>query len=95
VDSRRFGPVPAALVEGRLLARYWRPRRPAKARSLPSARSLPLARTPQDLVLSITSGLVQQCRQIGTTDRRQLTDLMVSMPAQHMGGEIWRRPLLA
>jgi nickel-type superoxide dismutase maturation protease len=24
-DSRRFGPVPAALIEGRLLARYWRP----------------------------------------------------------------------
>jgi nickel-type superoxide dismutase maturation protease len=26
VDSRRFGPVPAALIEGRVLARYWRPR---------------------------------------------------------------------
>jgi nickel-type superoxide dismutase maturation protease len=26
VDSRRFGPVPAALVEGRVLVRYWRPR---------------------------------------------------------------------
>jgi nickel-type superoxide dismutase maturation protease len=26
VDSRRFGPVPAALVEGRVLFRYWRPR---------------------------------------------------------------------
>ena len=26
VDSRRFGPVPAALVEGRVLARYWRRR---------------------------------------------------------------------
>ena len=26
VDSRRFGAVPAALVEGRVLARYWRPR---------------------------------------------------------------------
>src|SRR6202034_2300395 len=25
VDSRRFGPVPAALVEGRVLLRYWRP----------------------------------------------------------------------
>jgi|HubBroStandDraft_6_1064221.scaffolds.fasta_scaffold101717_2 nickel-type superoxide dismutase maturation protease len=35
VDSRRFGPVPASLVEGRLLARYWRPRRPVTARSLP------------------------------------------------------------
>jgi hypothetical protein len=26
VDSRRFGPVPADLIEGRVLARYWRPR---------------------------------------------------------------------
>ncbi len=26
VDSRRFGPVPASLIEGRVLARYW-PRR--------------------------------------------------------------------
>ncbi len=26
VDSRRFGAVPAALIEGRVLARYWRPR---------------------------------------------------------------------
>ena len=26
VDSRRFGPVPAALVEGRVLVRYRRPR---------------------------------------------------------------------
>jgi nickel-type superoxide dismutase maturation protease len=25
-DSRRFGPVPVPLIEGRLLARYWRPR---------------------------------------------------------------------
>ncbi len=25
VDSRRFGPVPDALIEGRVLARYWRP----------------------------------------------------------------------
>ena len=27
VDSRRFGPVPDALIEGRVLLRYWRPRR--------------------------------------------------------------------
>jgi nickel-type superoxide dismutase maturation protease len=26
VDSRRFGPVPAALIEGRVLTRYWRRR---------------------------------------------------------------------
>ena len=26
VDSRRFGPVPASLVEGRVLVRYWRHR---------------------------------------------------------------------
>ena len=26
IDSRRFGAVPAALIEGRLLTRYWRPR---------------------------------------------------------------------
>ena len=26
VDSRRFGPVPADLIEGRVLARYWRRR---------------------------------------------------------------------
>jgi nickel-type superoxide dismutase maturation protease len=26
VDSRRFGPVPDALVEGRVLGRYWRHR---------------------------------------------------------------------
>ena len=26
VDSRRFGAVPPALIEGRVLARYWRPR---------------------------------------------------------------------
>ena len=26
VDSRRFGPVPATLVEGRVLFRYWRRR---------------------------------------------------------------------
>ena len=25
-DSRRFGAVPVPLIEGRLLARYWRPR---------------------------------------------------------------------
>ena len=30
VDSRRFGPVPDALIEGRVLFRYWRPR-PAPA----------------------------------------------------------------
>jgi len=29
VDSRRFGAVPVPLIEGRVLARYWRPRRPA------------------------------------------------------------------
>ena len=28
VDSRRFGAVPARLIECRVLARYWRPRRP-------------------------------------------------------------------
>lgn len=27
VDSRRFGPVPDALIVGRVLFRYWRPRR--------------------------------------------------------------------
>jgi nickel-type superoxide dismutase maturation protease len=26
VDSRRFGPVPLALIEGRVIARYWRRR---------------------------------------------------------------------
>jgi len=26
VDSRRFGAVPVALIEGRVLGRYWRPR---------------------------------------------------------------------
>ena len=26
VDSRRFGPVPGPLIEGRVLGRYWRPR---------------------------------------------------------------------
>jgi nickel-type superoxide dismutase maturation protease len=26
VDSRRFGAVPATLIEGRVLGRYWRPR---------------------------------------------------------------------
>ena len=26
VDSRRFGPVPGSFIEGRVLARYWRPR---------------------------------------------------------------------
>ena len=26
VDSRRFGAVPGPLIEGRVLARYWRPR---------------------------------------------------------------------
>jgi nickel-type superoxide dismutase maturation protease len=31
VDSRRFGVVPVTLIEGRLLARYWRPA-PARAR---------------------------------------------------------------
>jgi hypothetical protein len=25
VDSRRFGAVPGPLIEGRVLARYWRP----------------------------------------------------------------------
>ena len=27
VDSRRFGPVPDALIQGRVLLRYWRRRR--------------------------------------------------------------------
>jgi nickel-type superoxide dismutase maturation protease len=45
VDSRRFGAVPAPLIEGRMLGRYWRPRslprtdrvsRPAHARTAPS-----------------------------------------------------------
>jgi nickel-type superoxide dismutase maturation protease len=27
VDSRHFGPVPGSLIEGRVLLRYWRPRR--------------------------------------------------------------------
>jgi nickel-type superoxide dismutase maturation protease len=27
VDSRRFGPVPPELIEGRVLIRYWRARR--------------------------------------------------------------------
>jgi nickel-type superoxide dismutase maturation protease len=26
VDSRRFGPVPAGLIEGRVIVRYWRRR---------------------------------------------------------------------
>ena len=26
VDSRRFGAVPASLIQGRVLTRYWRPR---------------------------------------------------------------------
>jgi nickel-type superoxide dismutase maturation protease len=26
VDSRRFGAVPVALIQGRVVARYWRPR---------------------------------------------------------------------
>ena len=26
VDSRRFGPVPDPLIQGRVLGRYWRPR---------------------------------------------------------------------
>src|ERR1700676_3243710 len=26
VDSRRFGAVPATLIDGRVLTRYWRPR---------------------------------------------------------------------
>ena len=29
VDSRQFGAVPGPLIEGRILGRYWRPRRPA------------------------------------------------------------------
>jgi nickel-type superoxide dismutase maturation protease len=32
VDSRRFGPVPGSLIEGRVLFRYWRPA-PAEAGS--------------------------------------------------------------
>ncbi len=32
VDSRRFGAVPRTLIEGRVLARYWRPRAGANAR---------------------------------------------------------------
>jgi hypothetical protein len=28
MDSRRFGPVPAELIEGRVLGCYWRPRTP-------------------------------------------------------------------
>jgi nickel-type superoxide dismutase maturation protease len=31
VDSRAFGVVPAGLIEGRVLLRYWPPRRGAKA----------------------------------------------------------------
>jgi nickel-type superoxide dismutase maturation protease len=31
VDSRSFGPVPAALIEGRVLLRYWPVRRHQKA----------------------------------------------------------------
>jgi nickel-type superoxide dismutase maturation protease len=27
LDSRRFGPIPDALIVGRVLLRYWRPRR--------------------------------------------------------------------
>ena len=47
VDSRRFGAVPAPLIEGRVLARYWRPRslprtnrvsRPAESRNGPVSR---------------------------------------------------------
>jgi nickel-type superoxide dismutase maturation protease len=37
VDSRSFGVVPAILIEGRLLMRYWRP--PARRRSRPSQQS--------------------------------------------------------
>jgi len=40
VDSRRFGPVPAALIEGRVLVRYWRPR------SLSIGPNGPWCRTP-------------------------------------------------
>ena len=29
VDSRRFGPVPAGLIEGRVLVRYWHRRTPS------------------------------------------------------------------
>ena len=33
VDSRRFGVVPGPLIEGRVLPRYWPPRRPGMKRA--------------------------------------------------------------
>ncbi len=35
VDSARFGPVPAELIAGRVLGRYWPPRRAHRAPDLP------------------------------------------------------------
>src|ERR1035438_3771581 len=40
VDSRRFGAVPAALIEGRVLTRYWRPRSEEHTSELQSLRHL-------------------------------------------------------
>jgi nickel-type superoxide dismutase maturation protease len=37
IDSRRFGAVPEALIEGRVLLRYWRPR-PAGPKAPPTDR---------------------------------------------------------
>jgi nickel-type superoxide dismutase maturation protease len=34
VDSARFGAVPGPLIEGRVLARYWRPRPLSRTRQL-------------------------------------------------------------
>ena len=44
VDSRRFGPVPGPFIEGRVLARYWRPR-PGGARTIGPLCTRVLGRT--------------------------------------------------
>ena len=57
VDSRRFGPVPGALIQGRVLMRYWR-RAPAEARIVPVGLVLGSVVQPgvRQLVLSALRG---------------------------------------
>ena len=45
VDSRRFGAVPGPLIEGRVLARYWRPRWLPLLPNGPGVTPPPTART--------------------------------------------------
>jgi len=89
VDSRRFGAVPAALIEGRVLLRYWRPRtllfQPNGPWCAPEHKEHPVAppgrrghraRRPAGISLPLVTGLLRGVGHALTLQRDQPLHLL-------------------